>query len=201
MASEFWDKRYGTEGFIYGTQPNAYLRSQAHHLRLGMAALAIADGEGRNGVWLAEQGLEVLSVDKSAVGLAKAAELARERGVCLTTLRTDLAEWGWRAGAFDLVISIFAHFRPATRQLINRRIVESLRPGGLVIVEAFHKRQLGRSSGGPKDLELLYEVDYLRTDFQSLDLIELLEGQAMLDEGPFHQGEAEVVRYIGRKPL
>lgn len=201
MASEFWDQRFGAEGFIYGTRPNDYLRSQAYRLRPGMTALAVADGEGRNGVWLAEQGLEVLSVDKSAVGLAKAARLARERDVCLSTLQADLVEWGWRASAFDLVISIFAHFRPAARQRINHGIVESLRPGGLVIVEAFHKRQLGRSSGGPKDLELLYEADYLRADFQPLDLVELLEGQAVLDEGPFHQGEAEVVRYIGRKPL
>lgn len=201
MASEFWDQRYGAEGYVYGTRPNDYLRSQAHRLRPGMTALALADGEGRNGVWLATQGLDVLSVDKSAVGLAKAAALAREQDVCLTTLQADLLEWGWRPRAFDLVVSIFAHFRPAARERINRRIVESLRPGGLVIVEAFHKRQLGRSSGGPKDLELLYTPDYLRVDFGQLDMIELLDGQAVLDEGPFHQGEAEVVRYIGRKPL
>lgn len=108
----FWDRRYDVPEYVYGTEPNAFLVSKQHLLRPGMTALAVADGEGRNGVWLAEQGLDVLAVDGSPVAVEKARRLARARGVTLRTEVADLLDWAWPAGAFDLVVAIFIHFMP-----------------------------------------------------------------------------------------
>lgn len=195
-----WDQRFAADHYVYGTEPNAYLRSQSWRLPKAGAALSVADGEGRNGVFLAQAGLEVLAVDSSQVGLDKAQDLARSRDVCLRTLTTDLGEWGWRRDAFDVVVSIYAHFPPVLRRQINRHIVDSLRPGGLIILEAFHKDQVPLTSGGPKDPDMLYDLAMIEQDFAGLETLERLSGIVRLDEGPLHQGEARVVRYVGRRP-
>jgi SAM-dependent methyltransferase len=163
-----------------------------------MAALALADGEGRNGVWLAEQGLAVTSVDLSAVGMAKASRLARERHVDLVTICADVLEWEWPLSAFDLVAEIFLQVPEADRRLIHRRIRRALRPGGLVVIEAFHKRGVGR--GGPSDPDLLYDAAGLREQFDGFEIFELREETVRLDEGHRHQGNAEVVRLVARRP-
>lgn len=196
---DFWDRKFAGQDYLYGTRPNDFLRGQGWRLGPGMSALAVADGEGRNGVWLAQQGLEVLSVDRSAVGLGKAQALARSRDVCLTTLQADLAEWGWRRAAFDVVVAIFAHFPPELRPRLHRDMAAALRPGGLILLEAFHKRQLGRPSGGPPSAELLYDLDCLRADFAGLDILESLEGRVLFEEGAGHRGEGEVVRLVARR--
>ncbi|WP_424136094.1 class I SAM-dependent methyltransferase [Roseomonas chloroacetimidivorans] len=194
-----WDARYAGGGFAFGDAPNRYLEAQAAWLRPGMRALAIGDGEGRNGVWLAERGLEVTSVDWSAAGLAKAEALAAERGVALRTAVADLTRWDWPVGRFDLVAWIFVHLPPADRALVAERAVASLAPGGLLVLEAFTPAQEGRRSGGPRDPELLWSGDLVREHFAGLELLECLEGTVLLDEGPKHQGHAEVVRGLLRK--
>jgi SAM-dependent methyltransferase len=194
-----WDARYAGGGFAFGDAPNRYLEAQAAWLRPGMRALAIGDGEGRNGVWLAERGLEVTSVDWSAAGLAKAEALAAERGVALRTAAADLTRWDWPVGRFDLVAWIFVHLPPADRALVAERAVASLAPGGLLVLEAFTPAQEGRRSGGPRDPELLWSGDLVREHFAGLELLECLEGTVLLDEGPKHQGHAEVVRGLLRK--
>jgi len=194
-----WDDRYAGPEFVYGTGPNEYLRSQIHHLAVGDRVLAAADGEGRNGVWLAEQGLRVTSVDQSRVAQEKAARLAREREVRVEFVRADLADWSPGDAQYDAVIAIFAHFPATIRQRIHRSLMRALRPGGLFILEAFHVKQLGAPSGGPRDTSMLYTADLLRDDFSDLTTLELLEGTVLLSEGTKHQGPGTVVRFLGRR--
>ncbi len=198
-GTEFWDARYGEPGYAYGTAPNAFLVGQRAHLRRGMRALAVADGEGRNGVWLAEQGLEVLSVDASQVGLRKARELAATRGVELRTECVDLAHWDWPVATFDVLASIFVHFPPAVRARLHGAMYRALTPGGLLILEAFTPAQLRYQSGGPRSVEMLYSAELLRGDLPAGELLLLEETETELDEGPYHRGRAAVVRLLLRR--
>ncbi len=195
-----WDERYAEPGFQFGESPNEYLRAQGWRLRPGMRALAAGDGEGRNGVWLAEQGLDVLSLDWSPMGLAKACLLATARGVALRTEAADISAWEAPEGAFDLVAWIYLHLPPADRQAAAPRVLRAMAPGGLLVLECFTPAQQGRRSGGPKDPALLWSRALVERHFAGLELVELLEGSVLLDEGPRHQGPAEVVRALLRKP-
>jgi len=198
--SAFWDQRFAEPGYKYGTQPNAWLGQQAHRLAPRSRVLLPGDGEGRNGVWLAAQGHRVLAVDSSAVGLAKAQALAAERGVVIDTLCADLADWQPAPASVDAVVLVFVHLRPALRTTVHRRLAEALVPGGLLLLEAFHPRQIGRSSGGPKEPDMLVSADTLRIDWAGrLEEIEAWEGEVLLDEGPGHQGLAQVTRWLGRR--
>lgn len=199
MSSDFWNARYATDAYIFGTAPNVFLASQAGLIRPGMRALAVADGEGRNGVWLASQGHDVLTVDLSEVGVARARALADEHAVRIDTLVADLKVWTPPAGAFDAVVLMYLHMPPAMRTAVHRKVAAALHPGGLLLLEAFHPRQLGRTSGGPKEVELLYTLADVRADFKdTLDEEFGEELEALLDEGPGHQGMAVVTRYRGR---
>ena len=200
MNREFWDRRYGESGFAYGTEPNAFLVSQCDRLPRSGRALAVADGEGRNGVWLAQQGLEVLSVDSSGVGLQKARALAAERGVAITTEQADLFAWAWPGAAFDCVVSVFAHFPPAERPRMHRAMFDALKPGGLLLLEAFNPNQLQYQSGGPPVLEMLYAAVMLRGDFAGAEVLLLEECVTDLKEGPYHHGPGAVVRMVARRP-
>jgi cyclopropane fatty-acyl-phospholipid synthase-like methyltransferase len=199
MSNEFWDTRYSEPGYAYGTEPNAFLASKAGLLRPGMSALAVADGEGRNGVWLASRGLEVLSVDASEVGLRKTRELAASRGVAIRTAQADLGRWAWPKAEFDVVVSIFAHFPPELRPRLHQAMLAALKPGGLVVLEAFTPEQLRYASGGPRAAELLYSAAMLRTDFAGGEVLELTESVVELDEGQYHRGPAAVVRLVVRR--
>lgn len=196
----FWDQQFSTAGFKYGTQPNAFLLEQAHRMSAASRVLVPGDGEGRNSVWLAGQGHDVLAMDASTVGLEKATALARERGVRLQTVCADLCDWQPEPGAFDAVVLTFVHLPAAWRAQAHRRLASALKPGGWLVLEAFHPSQLGRTSGGPKQLDLLYTLADLRADFNGL-LTEALgqECETCLDEGPGHQGDARVTRYVGRR--
>lgn len=195
-----WEERYALPGYLYGSAPNRFLAAQAHLLRPGMHALAVADGDGRNGVWLAEQGLRVLSVDRSPLAIEKAAALAASRGVTLETEVVDLFQWRWPVATFDVVVSIFFHLASPRREAMHARMVRTLRPGGRLILEAFTKRQLQFASGGPRDLEALYSAEELQADFADLEIERLDEAETELDEGAFHQGPAALIRLVARKP-
>lgn len=201
MTASIWNNRYDAEAYVYGTEPAASLRAQAWRLRPGMTALVLADGEGRNGVWLAGQGLDVTSVDQSAVGLAKARRLAASRDVEIHTVEADLAAWAWPVAAFDAVVLVFAHFPAAIRTTIHQSAAKALKPDGLLILEAYRPSQLGKTSGGPKSADMLYEPSALRTDFAGLEILEILEGTVFLDEGVLHRGEGDVVRLLARRPV
>lgn len=195
-----WDERYAGGDFAFGEAPNRYLESLAPRLRPGLRALAIGDGEGRNGVWLVERGLAVTSLDWSPVGSAKAAALAARRGVALTTITADAATWAYPPAGFDLVAWIYVHLPPADRAAAAAGVMRTLAPGGLLALECFSPAQEGRRSGGPKLPELLWSRAIVEQEFAGLEVLELLEGTVALDEGPRHQGRAEVVRALLRQP-
>ena len=196
---EFWEQRYSEEEYAYGTEPNAFLVAAADRLAPGSKALMVGDGQGRNGVWLAEQGLRVTSVDFARAGLERTQELARQRGVSVETQHEDLLHWDWPKAAFDAVVAIFVHFGPENRARVHREMINSVKPGGWIILEGFEKSQLGRVSGGPPVADVLYTEHDLAEDFADTE-IELLETREVeLDEGRYHRGKAMVVRLVARK--
>lgn len=196
----FWDQQFSAEGFKYGTAPNAFLVSQAHRWAAASDVLVPGDGEGRNSVWLAQQGHRVTAMDSSAVGLAKTQALAGERGVALRTVQDDLATWAPPPASADAVVLTYVHLPSAIRADAHHRLAAALRPGGVLLLEAFHPRQLPLASGGPKDEDMLYTLDRLRADFAGLEELLAEETDAVLDEGPGHCGRAHVTRWIGRRP-
>jgi len=198
MAS-IWDERFAGEGYLYGTAPNGWLEAQAGRLKAGSRVLSLGEGEGRNAVWLATQGHRVEAVDGSSVGLEKAQRLATARGVTIQATVADLASFVPAPSAYDAVVLIFVHLAPPLRFLVHARAQAALAPGGVVILEAFTPRQIAFTSGGPKQLEALYEPEALRLDFPWIAWDVLREEEIELDEGPLHRGKAAVVRGLGRR--
>ncbi|MCX8101927.1 MAG: class I SAM-dependent methyltransferase [Geminicoccaceae bacterium] len=196
----FWDARFAGEDYWYGTAPNAWLAREAGRLRPGGAVLVPADGEGRNGVWLAGRGFRVTAVDVSARGLEKARRLAERHGVALDLERADLRSWRWPEACFDGVVAIFAHFAPEVRPILHRRMLQALVPGGLLLLEAYTPEQLRHGTGGPRDPALLYRATDLRADFVDAELLLLEEVETELAEGIGHRGRSAVVRLIARRP-
>ena len=201
--SKFWDDRYGGTDYAYGTAPNQFLTEQQQRLQPDMKVLVVGDGEGRNGVWLALQGLQVLSVDLSAVGLEKSQKLAAQHQVQLKTECVDLTTWNWPEAKYDLVVSIYLHFAPTVRQRMHQAMLKALKPGGLFILEAFNAEQLKYQrkydSGGPPIGEMLYTPEMLQEDFASGKILELSETITELREGQYHNGKAAVIRLILQK--
>lgn len=199
--TNFWDERFDIEEYVFGEAPNAFLASMIDEVRRHSRALAVADGEGRNGVWLAEQGLDVTSVDISAVGLAKARKLAEKRGVALTTVQADLAEYAWPEQAFDLVVAIFIQFAdPPLRRAIFRGMARALIPGGVLILEGYRPEQLGHGTGGPRQLERFYTRELLEVAFDGLEILHLSEYDAEIAEGGGHAGISALIDLVARKP-
>jgi cyclopropane fatty-acyl-phospholipid synthase-like methyltransferase len=196
---KMWDERFGQAEPVYGEQPNAYLRAQAHRLTPGSKILVPGDGYGRNGLWLARQDFQVSTVDLSPVGVERARKSAQAAGLTMTIEEADLATWTWPVGEFDGVASIFLHLPPDLRPQIHARILGALKADGLLIIEAFTPAQLQRSSGGPKQLELLYTAEILQRDFAGAEVLELQEVEINLDEGRLHRGRAAVVHGVFRK--
>lgn len=195
----FWDQRFAEPGYKYGTEPNAFLKESALHFPPTSRVLVPGDGEGRNGVWLAEQGHCVTSVDNSAVGLKKAQALAGSRGVGLQTLLVDLAEWAPDVASLDAVVLIYVHLPSAFRAQAHRALAQGLKPGGWMVLEAFHPLQLQHRSGGPQDADMLYTPEQLSAEFAGLlTSVQAWHGETTLSEGPGHQGLAHVTRWLGR---
>lgn len=195
----FWDQNFSAPGYKYGTAPNAFLADQATRLQVPSDVLLPGDGEGRNGVWLAQQGHHVTAVDSSRVGLDKATALAQERGVNISTVLADLADWSPEPDSADALVLVYLHLPPSIRAGAHQRLMQALRPRGLLIVEVFHPEQLQHSSGGPKDAAMLYTLDTLRQDFAGLQELLAYEGPTTLSEGPGHQGLAHVTRWVAQR--
>ena len=196
-----WNERYAGDDYLFGTEPNSFLAAQRHRLRPGLEALAVADGEGRNGVWLAEQGLDVLSVDGSPVALDKARRLAAKRGAALRTELADLAAWTWPRERFDVVAAIFIQFAgPELRAAIFDGIRRSLRPGGLLILQGYRPEQLRYGTGGPPCAENMYTADMLAQAFGDWDILHLREHDSVIREGRGHDGLSALVDLVARKP-
>lgn len=201
--SKFWDDRYNRAEYAFGTAPNQFLTMQQQRLKPGMKTLVVGDGEGRNGVWLAKQGLDVLSVDLSPIGIEKTQALAKQNQVELQTQCADLTQWDWIEGTYDLVVSIYVHFSPDDRQRMHRSMLHTLKPGGLIILEGFNPEQLQYqreyASGGPNNPAMLFDPEMLREDFDRGKILELTETITELREGTSHDGKAAVIRLILEK--
>ncbi|MFO0745385.1 MAG: class I SAM-dependent methyltransferase [Myxococcota bacterium] len=194
-----WDERYGQGGFIYGDQPNDFLAEVAGHIPPG-PVLALAEGQGRNAVWLAERGHAVTAVDLSPVGLAKAQELAAARGVTLTTIVADLADFDLGVDAWSGITSIWCHLPSALRARVHAAVVRALKPGGVLVLEAYTPAQIAHGTGGPKDPDMLPTADALRAELIGLDLEILVERERDVEEGAFHGGRSAVVQCLARRP-
>ncbi|WP_020677548.1 SAM-dependent methyltransferase [Geopsychrobacter electrodiphilus] len=194
-----WDERYQAEEFVYGTEPNAFLREAGSQLTPGRV-LCLAEGEGRNAVFLAEQGHTVTAVDASAVGLKKAQRLAIERGVQIRTEVADLSVYKIEEEGWDTIVSIFCHLPKVIRTTLHKNISKGLTPGGLFILEAYTPAQLAFGTGGPPVKELMLTLTELRQDLADLDLEHALETERDVIEGSLHTGRGAVVQLIARKP-
>lgn len=198
--NSIWNERYAGEDYHFGTEPNAFLVTQRELLKPGMRCLAVADGEGRNGVWLAGQGLEVLAVDSSPVALDKAQRLARERGVELELALADLSSWAWPVAGFDVVVAIFIQFAPpGVREQMFERIKRSLRTGGLLLLQGYTPRQHEYRTGGPSQVENLYTEPLLREAFADMDIRHLIEHDSFISEGAGHHGMSALIDLVARK--
>jgi SAM-dependent methyltransferase len=194
-----WDERFSQSEPVYGEEPNAYLREQSLRLKPRMKILVPADGYGRNGIWLAKQGFDVHTVDLSPVGVERARKAAQAAGVHLKIEQADLTTWNWPADEFDAIAAIFLHLPPDARTTVHASMLRALKPGGIVILEAFSPEQLKHSSGGPKQVDLLYTADMLRRDFASAEVVELEQKEVHIHEGRMHSGPAAVVRALFQK--
>ncbi|HET9576571.1 MAG TPA: class I SAM-dependent methyltransferase [Usitatibacter sp.] len=195
-----WNTRFSAEGYLFGKRPNAFLESQAHRLKPGMRALSVADGEGRNSVWLARQGLEVTAFDFSPVGVEKARALAREAGVQVDHHQSDIFSWPWQRAHYDVVAAIFIQFlTPEQRTEIFRRFRETLRPGGLLIVQGYRPEQLGYGTGGPPQVENLYTVELLHELLCEWEILHLASHDDVVDEGAGHSGMSALIDVVARR--
>ena len=196
-----WNARYAGDGYLFGEAPNTFLAAQAARLPRAGSALAVADGEGRNGVWLAEQGLDVLSIDASVVAQQKARRLAEARGVLLRVELADLSAWTFPEGSFDVVAAIFIQFAgPDLRARLFAGITRALRPGGLLLLQGYRPEQLGYRTGGPPLIENLYTEPMLRAAFADLDILDLASYDAVIAEGTAHSGMSALIDLVARKP-
>ena len=195
----FWDERYSKKEPTYGWEPNDFLREGISRIPPGKV-LCLAEGEGRNAVFLAKQGYDVTAVDQSAVGLAKAQGFAAERGVTIKTVQSDLARFEIQPGAWQGIISIWAHVPSLVRGDLHKRCVAGLAPGGLFLLEAYSPKQLGRGTGGPSDLDLLMDLSVVRRELAGLQFEIACERERDVQEGPFHNGVGSVIQILAKKP-
>jgi SAM-dependent methyltransferase len=194
----FWDDRYRGEAYAYGVEPNDFLRESAASIPKGRV-LCLAEGEGRNAVYLASLGYAATAVDLSAEGLRKAERLARERGVSLEVVQTDLADYELPAATFTGIVSIFAHVPRAVRQRLHAQIPAALAVGGVFVLEAYRPEQIPLATGGPRDAALMPTLAELREELAPLELVIAREVEREIHEGTFHDGPGATVQLLGIK--
>lgn len=193
-----WDRRYAGETYAFGTEPNDFLVEVAPLIPAG-PVLCLAEGEGRNAVWLAGRGHEVTAVDASTVGIAKAKALAHKRGVKIATVAADLSDYAVEPGFWAGIVAIFAHLPPALRRAVHRSAAAGLAPGGVFLLEAFTPAQIAYGTGGPSQPELLYQLADLRDDLAGLEIVIGRELEREIFEGVYHTGRSAVVQVLARR--
>ncbi len=198
--NRFWDARFAEEAYVYGTEPNDFLREVGRRIPAGGRVLCLCEGEGRNAVWLAEQGYRVTAVDASREGLRKAERLAGERGVEVSWVLADLAEWPIEPDAWDGIVSIFAHLPPELRHHVHRSVAKGLAPGGALVLEAYTPAQLAFGTGGPPEASLMMTLEALRKEFEGLHFEIGREVERAIHEGSGHQGLSAVVQVLAVRP-
>jgi SAM-dependent methyltransferase len=198
MNKELWNQRYSSSTYVYGTEPNVYFKQQLDLLTPGKLLLP-GEGEGRQAVYAARKGWDVTAFDLSEVAQIKALSLAKKNGVTIHYFNAGIDEASLPEESFDVLGLIFLHTPYGVRKEFHRALLRYLKPGGIVILEAFSKEQLQFSSGGPKDEEMLFSIEELEKDFKHIHLINLHKEHVVLSEGEYHKGEASVIRLLGRK--
>ena len=195
-----WEDRYRAEAYLYGTEPNAFLEEHLEALPHG-SVLCLAEGEGRNAVFLARSGLDVHSVDLTETGVAKTLRLAEAHGVRVGAVAADLAAHDIGAARWDGIVSIFAHMPPQVRRDLHRRVVAALKPGGVFLLEAYTPDQIGRGTGGPAVPEMTMTLQLLRDELAGIEFVHAVELERDVVEGSGHTGVGAVVQLIARKPV
>jgi len=196
-----WDQRYNEAGFAYGDQPNGFLVEQVRMLKPG-TCLCLAEGQGRNAIWLAQQGFSVTAMDQSPVGMTRAQHLAAERGVAIDTQVGDLTDFDLGDSRWDNIVSIFGHLPSGLRRSVHQRIVQALKPGGVFLLEAYTPEQLDMpGTGGPSDPDMLPTAGMVRSEAEGLEFMIAREVNREVNEGDYHHGMSAVVQIVARKPI
>lgn len=195
-----WNERYAPATYFYGTEPNDFLRQQAPAIPSAGTVLCLGEGEGRNAVYLAGQGYDVVALDQSAVGLEKAGRLAAAKAVHIETLIANLDGYRFDAARWDGIVSIWCHLPSTIRSSIHRQVVTGLKPGGVFLLEAYMPRQIPNGTGGPKDVDLLPTLAELRRDLEGLEILKGAEIDRIVQEGTGHNGLSAVVQIVARRP-
>lgn len=198
-TKDVWNARFDKDEFVYGVKPNDFLRAQLYRLPPAAHILSLGEGEGRNSVFLAEQGHQVSAVELSTSGIVKIQRLAHQRQVHVDAIQADLEHHPIEIGQWDAIISIFCHLPSRVRRQTMQRVCNGLRPGGLLILEGYTPRQLEHGTGGPKELDLLLEPDDLRMDLVGLELLHFVEVTRKVEEGVLHTGTAAVLQVVAQK--
>ncbi len=197
-ARSMWEERYGADEYVYGTEPNTFLQDNANDLPMG-EVLCLADGEGRNSVFLSSTRRNVSSVDLAQAGVEKTRRLAAAHGVVVDAMLGDLADFDLEVDRWDLIVSIFAHIPSSVRIDLHRRVVAALRPRGVFLLEAYTPDQIGRGTGGPMAADLMMTLEGLRQELEPLEFLHAAELEREIFEGRFHNGLGSVVQVIARK--
>jgi 2-polyprenyl-3-methyl-5-hydroxy-6-metoxy-1,4-benzoquinol methylase len=195
---DFWNERYANNEYAYGVKPNEFYKAELNFVHKGKLLFA-AEGEGRNAVYAAQQGFEVYALDNSIEAKNKAEKLATENNVKIDYMVSEFENLDYPTNSFDALVLVFAHFPASIRKQYHEKLLTYLKPGGLVIFEAFAKEQIHFKSGGPKQVEMLFSEEEIHNEFPNTDFIKLETVDSHLDEGPFHQGKGKVVHFTGTK--
>lgn len=201
IKNEFWDERFQHETYAYGKDPNDFLRAHAPLFKAGTSILSLAEGEGRNITFLAQQGCNVRGVDFSQKGHDKAMRLAKTAGVSIDYDLADLNDYDMGQHQWDGVISIFCHPNEAERAPLFQKIQYSLKPGGIFLLEAYHQRQPDYATGGPRERTHLFTLEELKIAFSDYEILHAHEGERDVHEGTYHTGTSYTVQFIARKPI
>jgi 2-polyprenyl-3-methyl-5-hydroxy-6-metoxy-1,4-benzoquinol methylase len=197
MNKDFWNQRYLEKDFAYGKMANDFLQTQDFGKEAKV--LCLAEGEGRNGVYLAKMGCDVTCIDYSELGIEKMKLLAEENNVQLETICADLAEVELEPNAWDGIVLIFGHFPEELRKYVHGQIYSALKPGGKLVLEAYHKNQLNFKTGGPMTDKLLYSEAELKSDFNEFSSIQIEMKEREVLEGQYHFGKSAVIQVVGFK--
>lgn len=201
MKMNFWNTRFQMENYVYGKKPNVFLEKTQRKLQISGKVLAIAEGEGRNAVFLAEQGMDVTAWDYAESGLEKTKKLAKERSVNVHTTLIDLNEATWEKDKWDEIVSIFGHFPEELRTKILLGVKTAVKPGGYYITEVYSHKQIPYNSGGPRELNFLYKPEEFLNIFGDWCIIHFFMGEVERHEGDLHNGLSHVIQFVGQKPV
>jgi len=196
--NDFWNERFGNKEYAYGEAPNNFVVEELKKLKPGKI-LFPAEGEGRNAVYAATLGWEVTAFDPSIEGQKKAKLLAAKHNSKIDYHIANYEDVVFPKEYFDCIVFIFAHMHPLKRNEYHQKLIKFLKPGGTILLEGFSKKQIKKNTGGPQNVDMLFSAEELQNDFNNLSEVTILEKEISLDEGPFHQGIASVIRVIGSK--